>query len=583
MTGNDEKIDNDVMLIKSEFLLSDHVPTLVLDYVSENDKKKILDEDEPLDKKTKCANSKNRNILKGQNKSRGPTFKQEKVLTLCPKLIDIPLLGELPLCNIDKCKFLHDTSLYLSTKRPDINEECYLFTTKGYCSRGITCRFGKSHLTEDGRNIKKADFVHNVSNSNFLTKELQFSLRKRTYNFEKSNSCLKALDKRKIESTNISETCSTVNRLGYVEDHDIIRLRPQEKKTINWKNKLILSPLTTVGNLPFRRICKEFGADITCGEMALASSLLQGMQQEWALVRRHQSEDIFGVQLCGNNPYVMTKCAQLLQEKTDIDFIDVNLGCPIDKIYEQGAGSGLLRRKRILENVLYGMNNILNIPLTVKTRTGIYKDAYIAHDLIPHFVKCGVSLISIHGRTREQRYTKLADWNYIDECAKLTKDIPVFGNGDVLSYIDYNEKLELYPHVSGVLIARGALYKPWLFTEIKEQRHWDISSSERMDIIKKYVNYGLEHWGSDDKGVENTRRFLLEWLSFLHRYIPVGLLERPPQKINQRPPVYKGRNDLETLFASPNCKDWIKISEMLLGPIPEEFHFLPKHKASSWK
>lgn len=132
------------------------------------------------------------------------------------------------------------------------------------------------------------------------------------------------------------------------------------------------------------------------------------------------------------------------------------------------------------------------------------------------------------------------------------------------------------------MIGRGALIKPWIFTEIKEQKLWDISSSERFDVLKKYVNYGLEHWGSDTKGVENTRRFLLEWLSFLYRYIPVGLLETPPQKVNERPPRYRGRNDLETLMSSASATDWIKISEILLGPVPEGFQFLPKHKANSY-
>lgn len=152
-----------------------------------------------------------------------------------------------------------------------------------------------------------------------------------------------------------------------------------------------------------------------------------------------------------------------------------------------------------------------------------------------------------------------------------------------MSFSDVLDCREKAPNVSSLMVGRGALIKPWLFQEIKEQKHIDISSSERFDMLKKYVNYGLEHWGSDIKGVENTRKFLLEWQSFLYRYVPYGLLERPPQRINERPNAYHGRDDLETLMASHLCQDWIKLSEMLLGPVPDGFTFLPKHKANSFE
>jgi tRNA-dihydrouridine synthase 3 len=161
--------------------------------------------------------------------------------------------------------------------------------------------------------------------------------------------------------------------------------------------------------------------------------------------------------------------------------------------------------------------------------------------------------------------------------------IPIIGNGDIFSYTDHEEKTARDGLSSTAMIGRGALIKPWLPTEIKERRHWDISASERLDILKNFVRFGLEHWGADQHGVNNTRRFLLEWLSFLYRYVPVGLLEVIPQQMNQRPPAHMtGRNDLETLFMSPNSHDWVKISEMLLGPVAEDFKFLPKHKASGY-
>lgn len=93
----------------------------------------------------------------------------------------------------------------------------------------------------------------------------------------------------------------------------------------------------------------------------------------------------------------------------------------------------------------------------------------------------------------------------------------------------------------------------------------------------------MEAWGSDTVGVNQTRRFLCEWLSHLYRYVPVGLLEVLPQRINARPPAYFGRDELETLMASGDCTDWIKISEMLLGKAPEDFKFVPKHKSNAWE
>ena len=98
-----------------------------------------------------------------------------------------------------------------------------------------------------------------------------------------------------------------------------------------------------------------------------------------------------------------------------------------------------------------------------------------------------------------------------------------------------------------------------------------------------FSNYGLEHWGSDQQGVNNTRRFLLEWMSFLHRYVPNGILSQPyAQGMNQRPPQYFGRSDLETLLSSPSSADWIKVSEMFLGPVGKDYHFTPKHKSNSY-
>ncbi|XP_011491245.1 tRNA-dihydrouridine(47) synthase [NAD(P)(+)]-like isoform X1 [Oryzias latipes] len=549
--------------------------------------------------------------LRGQNKSRPhvkPTTYEEKRLCLA-------VLQNRDCAFGQKCYFLHDVGEYMRTKAADIGDSCYLYDTFGKCGYGLSCRFAKAHTTadfqtmEDGELMKTKEGRTTVKNA--LSKELQNRLRKRKVVFTKSEEYLKSLSKSKDKTDGGGkDVCSTkepgdaveerptpeesqaqrmsgpderplVKTVGPLTDADVIKLRPCEKKKVDFRDKLYLAPLTTCGNLPFRRVCKRFGADITCGEMAVCTNLLQGQQSEWALLKRHESEDLFGVQVEGCFPDTMTKCAELINQNTEVDFVDINSGCPIDLIYKKGGGCGLMARTRKLEQIIKGMHHVLDVPLTVKIRTGVQEKSNVAHKLIPEMKGWGVSLITLHGRSREQRYTKLADWDYIGACAELARPVPLFGNGDILSYEDAVRAKQT--GVSGIMIARGALIKPWIFTEIKESRHWDISSSERLDVLRDFTNFGLEHWGSDTRGVEKTRSFLLEWLSFMCRYVPVGLLERVPQKINERPPYYMGRNYLETLMASQNVGDWVKISEMLLGPVPNNFNFLPKHKANAYK
>ncbi|KAH8620680.1 putative Dihydrouridine synthase (Dus) [Trypanosoma vivax] len=350
-----------------------------------------------------------------------------------------------------------------------------------------------------------------------------------------------------------------------------------------FKNKLVLAPLTTVGNLPFRRICKEYGADITVGEMAIVHNLNRLQKGEWSLLRRHSSEDIFGLQLAVSRPQEAITWAQAIGESEfSYDFVDVNCGCPVDKIVQSGCGCGLWeRRGNRLRDVVQSLVQHQNRPVTIKCRIGPDENDPQLHRQIAEYEGWGVAAITIHGRSRKQRYTKLANWSYIEQCASLTS-LPIIGNGDVFSYEDVEQHRKQWPRVTSFMIGRGALIKPWVFEEIKTGQVRDISSHERFEMLRRFCDFGLSHWGSDERGILTTRRFLCEWLSFLCRYVPVGLLERLPQRINERPPHYEGRNELETLMASDNAADWIRISEMLLGPAGGKFRFTPKHRSNSY-
>jgi len=364
-----------------------------------------------------------------------------------------------------------------------------------------------------------------------------------------------------------------------------------ERKPLNIKGKSVLAPLTTVGNLPFRRLCVKLGCEVTVGEMALAGSILDGGAAELSLLRRHESEKCFGIQVAGGDVEAMARLAQFVDEKVDCDFVDINCGCPLDEVHRRGAGSRLMARTRCMEGIVRCMSNVLKTkPLTLKMRTADHEDnkkhpefgGRYAHKLVPQLEEWGVSAITLHGRTARQRYTKLADWDYINECSgRRSHNVPFVACGDVLSWEEAEEH-KLQHGADSIMVGRGALMKPWLFTELAEKRHWDISASERFDMIKDFTNYGLEHWGADARGVETTRRFLLEWLSFTSRYVPIGLLEQMPPKINWRPRPYIGRSDLETKLGSPNATDWIEITEMLLGKVPDGFSFVPKHKSASY-
>ncbi|CEG66234.1 hypothetical protein RMATCC62417_02849 [Rhizopus microsporus] len=534
-------------------------------------------------------------------------------------------------CKIgEKCRFSHDLEAYLAAKPADIGNRCINFDLFGKCSYGYKCRFLSAHLDENKKLIvdEKKMAENNVYTTNGISHETQVALNRSKYKFPRTEAYMATVKveiaeeqamkdanalKRKLQSsseeqkgikkqksdestdseddeffdassefTNVSIEPAAVEASTSQEDKPIGPIDLKYKKIIDFRNKTYLAPLTTVGNLPFRRVCKEYGVDITCGEMALAFNLLQGQQSEWALTKRHKSEDIFGIQICGSKVEQVTKACEVLNNEVDVDFIDLNMGCPIDLVFKQGAGSALLDARGRMFKILRGMQTVTDIPITAKFRMGIKDNYPIADRVVPKLEELGIALGSLHGRSRAQRYTRKADWEYIGTMKQLTNSMPLYGNGDIMSFEDYNRCKEI-SGVDGVMIGRGALIKPWIFDEIKNQRHYDISANERFDMLKRFCDYGLEHWGSDSQGVNITRRFFCEWQSFLYRYIPVGILERPPQRMNERPPPFQGRNDLETLMASPLASDWVKLSELFLGPAPEDFKFVPKHKANSFE
>lgn len=529
--------------------------------------------------------------MRGMNKKRPRDAKVSVRERVCMPVLQGDTCPFVAKGGDEQCPYNHDLTLLLQERPQDISEveTCPHFKLYGKCPFGVLCRVGKCHINPTtGENLWKEETRQPDAVLNELQKETQWKLRKHTYPFK----CKRFFEEKRRGGASAKQSDQLEVGRNQVEasqnqsTNNLSPLPAKERKLIDFSNKVYVAPLTTVGNLPFRRIMKKFGADITCGEMAVAQNLLEGKPSEWALLKRHSSEDVFGVQIACGHADQFTRVAELIENECRIDFMDVNCGCPLDCICSKGAGSTLMLRDHKLRDSLRGISNVLSCPFTLKMRTGWDEKVPLLHKLLPKIQSWqidGLSCIMVHGRSRLQRYSRLADWNYISQVSNCQADdlpkIPVIGNGDIFSFTDYEQRLRDHPKLlPTAMIARGALIKPWLPTEIKESRHWDISASERLDFLKEFVSFGLEHWGTDQHGVNNTRRFLLEFLSFLYRYVPVYMLEVLPQQMNQRPPVKHmcGRSDLETLMLSNHCGDWIKISEMLLGPVPDGFRFEPK-------
>ncbi|NXM52722.1 DUS3L synthase, partial [Illadopsis cleaveri] len=338
-----------------------------------------------------------------------------------------------------RCRFLHDVSEYLAAKPPDLGQRCVLFDTFGRCPYGVTCRFGQAHLGDGHQNLVNVPLAQQWEGKllvrNGLSKELQQQLRKRKFGFQKAEEFLRGLHRAEgapkpdalqnsqvaedapkpealknsqggegapkpetLQNSQGGEGVPSIPTLGPLTDEDVTKLRPCEKKKLEIQGKLYLAPLTTCGNLPFRRICKRFGADVTCGEMAVCTNLLQGQSSEWALLKRHHTEDIFGVQLEGAFPDTMTKCAELLNRTIEVDFVDINVGCPIDLVYKKGGGCALMTRSNKFEQIVRGMNSVLDVPLTVKIRTGVQEKVNVAHKIIPRIREWGASMVTVRGR-----------------------------------------------------------------------------------------------------------------------------------------------------------------------------------------
>lgn len=245
------------------------------------------------------------------------------------------------------------------------------------------------------------------------------------------------------------------------------------------KNPFILAPMAGITDNPFRSFMKEMGCGIVITELVSAHGIEYGSERTLNLMKFTEAQRPIGVQIFGEDEDIMAKAAQYV-EKQGADFVDINLGCPVPKVVKKGAGSALLKDPQKLGLMLKKIKQAISIPLTIKIRTGWDEKSITALEVCHEAHQAGVSWVAIHGRTRAQGYSGQANWDLI-KSIKEKAPLPVIGNGDVITAPQAVKRLQ-QTGCDGIMIGRGCLKNPWIFSQAKKRLHDQNPSEEPKDF-----------------------------------------------------------------------------------------------------
>lgn len=267
--------------------------------------------------------------------------------------------------------------------------------------------------------------------------------------------------------------------------------------SITIENPLVLGPMAGVTDLPFRLLCKEQGCGLIYTEMVSAKGIYYNNKNTGSLLEVKEEERPVALQLFGEDPYIMSEMAKKI-EPLNFDILDINMGCPVPKVVNNGEGSALMKNPKRVGEIVSAISKAIEKPVTVKIRKG-FNDAMVnAVEVAKVIEESGGAAVAVHGRTREQYYSGAADWDIIRQ-VKEAVSIPVIGNGDVTSAQD-TIKMMKETGCDAVMIARGVRGNPWLFHQInsyfkdgtiEEKPH----ITEVIDMILRHARLAVEYKG----------------------------------------------------------------------------------------
>ena len=233
---------------------------------------------------------------------------------------------------------------------------------------------------------------------------------------------------------------------------------------IELNHPLFLAPMAGVTDWAFRTICAKLGADVTVTEMVSSRALVYHDQKSAKLLRKNQGS-VCGAQIFGNDPEIMAKGAVLALEISGCDFLDINMGCPMPKVANNGDGCGLMRTPELAGDIVKAVEKAVNVPVTVKCRLGWDKGSINVLDFAKRMEDCGAAMVTVHGRTRSMLYSGVADWDMIHK-VKEQLSIPLIANGDITGG-DAALRCLKRTGADGLMIGRSVFGDPWIFEEVR--------------------------------------------------------------------------------------------------------------------